>query len=755
MNGTAMRAKRLSILGLLLLLAACGGSGGSSNSAGNIAPSLSLTPATLPAASLGVSYSSGALTIGGGTAPYFWSTIGDVPTGLAINTTSTAGTNALTGTPTQGGVFTFSIAANDSQARLALQEYTLTIADALAISTATLPDGERQTPYDQEVTASGGVGPYAWTATDPTDLPPGLTLTAATGLRVDLEGTPTTPGTYTFELSISDSAGRSAQRSYTLDIDQAYFAFVVSDLDVNQQNEMYRVKINKDFQPGTPVKLSGNIIPSGGDVSNSEYAVSPDGKRLAYVADAEIDGDNELYVVDISGPIPGPAVKVNETFVNPMPASVLDPVWSPDSKKLLWKADAITDGVFDIFVADLSGPAIVQSKINPGTALSGSVQKISFDWSHDGRYVAVRSESLDGEDVHIVDTASGPPYTTVQANTNRGPSGNDVSGFFWAPNVNSLLFVGDMEVSNQRDVYAVTITGQTVSTPTKILTVQTGEDVAANSNFGLTNAFSPDATKVALFVNSGTSNGRLWISHTSNGGYATPFPVTTSGDINSFVWSPDSDKVLIAYTSGANVLHLCDVTGTAAGPLVAIPNATGLNQTSGPGSRFGFTPNGDKVWFRVNESATATAQIVDVSTGTPGAAQRFDGPITATGTSIGVQPPPTSNPIHFSPDSTQVAYTSQQNVNDVLEIFLNDVSGAVPGTATRMNPTPVTGGVVVGDAVFTEDSDALLFRGDFLVDGQFRLFLFDIQNGVPVTGLIDVVPNLRAGATGVSSFILD
>ncbi|MEO5936332.1 MAG: putative Ig domain-containing protein, partial [Terriglobales bacterium] len=63
------------------------------------------------------------------------------------------------------------------------------------------------------LTATGGTAPYTWTMVSGT-LPPGLTLSAA-GV---ISGTSTTPGTYTFTLRITDAAGQSVTRQFSLTV---------------------------------------------------------------------------------------------------------------------------------------------------------------------------------------------------------------------------------------------------------------------------------------------------------------------------------------------------------------------------------------------------------------------------------------------------------------------------------------------------------------------------------------------------------
>lgn len=76
------------------------------------APTLTITPATLPAAQMGIAYSR-TVTASGGIAPYrFAVTAGALPGGLALNPTS----GLISGTPTASGTFNVTITATDSTA---------------------------------------------------------------------------------------------------------------------------------------------------------------------------------------------------------------------------------------------------------------------------------------------------------------------------------------------------------------------------------------------------------------------------------------------------------------------------------------------------------------------------------------------------------------------------------------------------------------------------------------------------------------
>ncbi len=74
------------------------------------------------------------------------------------------------------------------------------------------PSGEVSADYTNTLTAAGGTGPYAWVVSTGT-LPPGLTLTATTGV---ISGTPTASGIYNFTVSATDANGQVASETTSI-----------------------------------------------------------------------------------------------------------------------------------------------------------------------------------------------------------------------------------------------------------------------------------------------------------------------------------------------------------------------------------------------------------------------------------------------------------------------------------------------------------------------------------------------------------
>lgn len=169
-----------------------------------------ISPPTLPSGAVGTTYSQ-SLAASGGASPYSWNVLsGSLPAGLMLN-----GTGALTGTPTAGGMFSFTAQVSDSGSLTASKTFSLTIAASLAITTQPdLPSGGVGTLYGQPLTAVGGSGVYTWSVILGS-LPGGLSLGPSTG---NIGGTPTSVGSFAFTVQVMDSNSLIATKALTLSI---------------------------------------------------------------------------------------------------------------------------------------------------------------------------------------------------------------------------------------------------------------------------------------------------------------------------------------------------------------------------------------------------------------------------------------------------------------------------------------------------------------------------------------------------------
>ena len=153
-----------------------------------------------------------------GVASCLWSVLptpGQLPPGLSM-----AADGELSGTVTTPGVYVFLVAATDASNpnNVGVKAFILTVTP-MTITTQSLPDATVGSVYSVPMTASGGTGALTWTlvASGNWQLPPGLTLSP----KGTISGIPTSPGSYNFMLTATDTSGNFVTAGYWLTVHPA------------------------------------------------------------------------------------------------------------------------------------------------------------------------------------------------------------------------------------------------------------------------------------------------------------------------------------------------------------------------------------------------------------------------------------------------------------------------------------------------------------------------------------------------------
>jgi large repetitive protein len=151
---------------------------------------------------------------------------GALPAGLTLPATFTGSGDVVGGTPGQlTGGSSFTVQGTGDQGQPLYQAYSIAVNpnEPLAINASGGTDlvGMVGGAFAQNFFLSGGAGPYTWSLASG-QLPPGLSLKTFSDPRDandELAGTPTTAGTYTFTMRLTDYNGQQATQQFTATID--------------------------------------------------------------------------------------------------------------------------------------------------------------------------------------------------------------------------------------------------------------------------------------------------------------------------------------------------------------------------------------------------------------------------------------------------------------------------------------------------------------------------------------------------------
>ncbi|MER5619667.1 putative Ig domain-containing protein [Streptosporangium sp. NPDC002544] len=565
------------------------------------------------------------LTVTGGTAPYVWSvTAGSLPPGLTLN----ASTGVLSGTPTAGGAFSFSVKVLDALNQSDTRTVSLTIAALPAFTFPAPPAGQVGVSYSVPLTVGGGVTPYTWSVSAGS-LPPGLTLNASTGL---LSGTPTTTGSYPVTFRVVDAAGLAATQSATLVMVAGPLVMVKTagaSSVVPGDRLTYTITVNNTgssaFNGATLTDPLADVLDDAtynGDASANIGSVSVTGQTLNWAGNVPAGGVATItYSVTVSSPGAGNKVLANavtsSTVGSTCPSGGGDPRCSAtvtvsglSIAKVASVATTTPGGTIGYTVTvtnngqtPYTGATFVDSMAGllddavynaDATASSGSVSYTGPNLTWTGNLAPGASANItysatvrnpDGGDRTVSNTiTSGTPGSTC-------PAGNRAASC----TATVTVLVPGLTISSSADVATAT-PGSVVNYT--LTAANTGQTPYAGTSFTASLAGVLDDATVngSLSATSGTVVNNLNGTFTWTGDLAIGASVTITGSVT--VNNPDTgDRVLRTAVTSAAPGNNCPVGNQAPGcfstvtvliPGLTIAKSVGTSTTT-PGSVVNYT----------------------------------------------------------------------------------------------------------------------------------------------------------------------
>jgi Putative Ig domain len=273
----------------------------------NVGKAVSITKTSLANGPAGVFYSD-TLTAIDGVLFYRWTLFsGSLPPGLTLTTLS----GLISGTPTTEGTYKFAVQVTDFAGGSATQAYTIVIGPVLAITTLSLPDGVLGGAYSQTLAVTNGIPNYTWSIASGA-LPGGLQLNSATGL---ISGTPTSAGTFTFDVSVTDTAKTVAHRTLSIKIPLLISPDILSGAVLSAFSQTVTATGGK-----SPYTWSSGPLPVGLQLNSATGVVSgtPGVGGTSQVAFTVTDvngltGTKSITITILQPPAPGTTIGVGTT----------------------------------------------------------------------------------------------------------------------------------------------------------------------------------------------------------------------------------------------------------------------------------------------------------------------------------------------------------------------------------------------------------------------------------------------------------
>ena len=175
------------------------------------------TTSPLPTGTLGTVYSETIMATGTLQPFTFTVTSGMLPPGLILDPT----TGIISGVPTKAGVYSFVITVTNTDGCSVSKSFLLQIVcPTITVTPSTLPNGSLGVAYPASsgtLTASGGLAPYTFRVSAGM-LPPGLLLATTGPSTAVIFGVPEEVGSFSFEITTTDSLGCSVTDPYIITI---------------------------------------------------------------------------------------------------------------------------------------------------------------------------------------------------------------------------------------------------------------------------------------------------------------------------------------------------------------------------------------------------------------------------------------------------------------------------------------------------------------------------------------------------------
>ncbi|NOT30763.1 MAG: hypothetical protein HOP15_09995 [Planctomycetes bacterium] len=326
------------------------------------------------------------------------------------------------------------------------------------------------------------------------------------------------------------------------------------------------------------LRLNGPLAP-GGDVA--EFQVAPDGSRVFYRADQDVDEVFELFSVSIDGGSPlelnGPLAaggSVGREFVHNLRVS-------PGGNRVLYWADQDEDEAFELFSVPSDGS-------QPPVQLNGPL--------------------VPGGDVQFT-----PTFLPAQAFAPMTPDGSRV------------LYVADQEQNEVFELYCAPLDGSQPAVKLSAVLVPGGDVVLSTPPFGpnpIWPQVSPDGSS-AVYRADQEADDVFELYGVPLDGSRLPLklnqPLGPDGDVLSALISPDGAWVLyVARLDASGPIELYRVALRGRRPerrRISGQNRVRLNVDLDPGeavSRVSISPDGSRVLYQANPSGGASDELFSV-----------------------------------------------------------------------------------------------------------------------------------------------
>ncbi len=398
---------------------------------------------------------------------------------------------------------------------------------------------------------------------------------------------------------------------------------------------------------GTAVKLNHDL--DGWAVL--EFQISNDGSRVVYRTDDYGSGLEALYSVPANGSA-APVMIAAQTGGAPLAFD--EYAITPDSSRIVWRGDLITNGVHELFSRPINGSS---SAVKINHSLGGWAVH-EFQISNDGSRVVYRTDDYGSglEALYSVPTDGSLSPVMIAAQT--GGATRSFSEYAISPDSARIVWRGDLQTDGVIELFSRPING--IGTPVKLSHSLNGWAVL---EFQISN----DGSRVVYRTDDyGSGLGALYSVPTNGSTVPVTLAVQSGGAALSFheyAISPDSARVVWRgdlRTDSVIELFSRPINGNAA--------AVKLSHDLGGWAvhEFQISNDGSRVVFRTDDYGSGLEALYDVPTDGSDAPEMLAAQ--TGGATLGF------HEYTISPNSAGVVWRGDLETDGVDELFATDFS---------------------------------------------------------------------------------
>lgn len=270
------------------------------------------------------------------------------------------------------------------------------------VATASVPAATIGSAYSATISVTSGTSPFAWAITSGM-LPAGLALGSSTSNSVTISGMPTTAGSASVMLQVTDAAHASSTQTLSFVVDPPAVAFVITNLPGGVINEAYSQTL--EATSGVPPyvwSIAAGSLPPGLALNTNSGVVSGTPKATGVFAFM-------VKVTDTNTPTASSATANSSITINPPLAIVTTSLPSGSVLSAYAQAISVTGGVPPYSFVLVSGNLPSGLQLNPNGGITGTPTAPASATSFSFRVVDSNANLAD------TDSVSGSLSITVAA----------------------------------------------------------------------------------------------------------------------------------------------------------------------------------------------------------------------------------------------------------------------------------------------------------------------------------------------------